>query len=235
MQIVETEHRVPCWDEDNETIKLLTVSVARGMNSAGTPLIPSKITTSDLAVIDKPTPAKLVFPLCPDHLITLLQFNVLRASIANRRLLAPLEPASPDKCSSPAALHILPRLPDPHLLPTSLHPTALQCTIPHEDWIDIIPHPGWRDNVIRAVGHFDEDELWSDVIGGLFEGFPDSDVEHRGVVAWSPPWHVSGWEVSEGFWRKWGWTLDGCEEVLEATNTWRRKRGEEPLVWEVYP
>lgn len=87
--------------------------------------------------------------------------------------------------------------------------------------------------MIRASGKFDEDELWSDMIGGLFEGFSGSEVERRGVILWSPPWHVSGWEISEGFSRKWGWCLKGCGEVLEATNRWRRERGEEPLVLEV--
>jgi hypothetical protein len=74
--------------------------------------------------------------------------------------------------------------------------------------------------------------LWTDTIGGLFEGFPASECEQRGV-AWSPPWHISGWEVSEGFWRKWGWSFKGCQEALEATNRWRREREEEPLVFDV--
>lgn len=86
---------------------------------------------------------------------------------------------------------------------------------------------------MRAIGTFDEDDLWADVIGGLFDGFPASECEHRGLVAWSPPWDISGWEISEGFWRKWGWTLRGCKEALDATNKWRRERGETPLVVEL--
>jgi hypothetical protein len=76
-------------------------------------------------------------------------------------------------------------------------------------------------------------ELWSDTIGGLFEGFPASEIEQRGVIAWSPPWDVSGWEVSEGFWRKWAWSFKGCGDALEATNKWRKERGEKPLVFEI--
>jgi len=91
----------------------------------------------------------------------------------------------------------------------------------------------WRDNFILAAGSYDEDELWSDTVGGLFEGFPDSECAKRGVIAWSPPWDVSGWEISEGFWRKWGWLMRGCGDVLEATNKWRELRGEEPLVVEI--
>ena len=68
-----------------------------------------------------------------------------------------------------------------------------------------------------------------DLLGGLWEGFSDSECERRGLIAWSTPWEISGWEVSEGFLKKWGWSLRGCEGVLEATNRWRALRGEEPL------
>jgi hypothetical protein len=33
--------------------------------------------------------------------------------------------------------------------------------------------------------------------------------------------------------KKWGWLLEGCEGVMEATNWWRASRGEEPLVVEI--
>jgi hypothetical protein len=87
--------------------------------------------------------------------------------------------------------------------------------------------------MLRALGQFDEDELWSDTIGGLFEGFPDSEIEHRGVIIWSTPWDIRGWEISPGFWEKWRWTLNGCEDIIEATNHWRSIRGEFPLVDEM--
>jgi hypothetical protein len=170
---------------------------------------------------------KIILPLSPDHLIPLLQYNVLRAFITNRQLLIGFL-GTEGECAS-AALHILPEPSGTPELPSTLFPTLLQQTIPHEDWIDIIPHATWRDNVIRAIGTFDEDELWSDTIGGLFEGFPHSEVEQRGVIAWSPSWHVSGWELSEGFWQKWSWSFQGCEDILEATNHWRNLRGEAPL------
>lgn len=173
----------------------------------------------------------VVFPLCPDHLITLLQYNVLRALLANQTLvstLSPIQSYDSGECSS-AAIHVLSGPVLPGVLPESLQPTQLQCMIPHEGWVDIIPHPIWRDNILRALGKFDEDELWSDSIGGLFEGFPASELEQRGVIAWSPPWDARGWEISEGFWQKWGWSLKGCDEVLAATNYWRGIRGEERL------
>lgn len=151
--------------------------------------------------------------------------------MANHQLLSDL--LGPSSGCSPEELHVLPTPTGLQAIPPSLYPTLLQQTLPHEDWVDAIPHPVWRDNILKAIGTFDEDELWSDTIGGLFEGFPRSEIEYRGVIAWWPPWHVSGLEVSEGFYRKWGWSLRGCDEVLEVTNQWRRSRGEEPLLIDV--
>jgi hypothetical protein len=99
----------------------------------------------------------------------------------------------------------------------------------HSDWIDLFPCPEGRDRLIRAVGTFDEDELWADCIGGLYEGFPDDELKRRGIIAWSPPWEITGWEMSEGFLRKWGWLFKGLPGALEATNRWRMERGEEPF------
>ena len=206
--------------------------MANALRSTATPLIPDRPALVPLEALGRP-PERIVFPLSPDHLITLLQFNVLRGLVTNRSLLLPLlKDDHLGECSS-TALQILPSPTSPQEVPPSLQPTVLQRTIPHEDWIDVIPHPVLRDNLILSSGKFDEDGLWSDTVGGLFEGFPASEIEQRGVIAWSPPWHVSGWEFSEGFWRKWGWSLKGCPEALEATNKWRRKRGEKPLVVEL--
>lgn len=222
---------MPCWNEARQAVTMLPSSVAHGLYKPQTPLVATQ-QSADKSQLNIHSSQPTLFPLCPDHLITLLQFNTLRASIENRRLLQPLEQFSLASCST-SELRILPTLVDPSLLPPSLIPTELQCSIPHEDWVDIVPHPRWRDNMLRALGQFDEDELWSDTIGGLFEGFPDSEIEHRGVIIWSTPWDIRGWEISPGFWEKWGWTLNGCEDIIEATNHWRRIRGETPLVDEM--
>ena len=227
--LVKTEPEIPCWVEDEQSVTTFPVSKAYAFNSITNPLIPCESTTPSPATLDQSPPPRIIFPLSPDHLITLLQYNVLRGCLTNRHLLSCLKPTYlTNECSS-AALAIVPSPSKTQAIPPSLYPTVLQRTVPHEDWIDIIPHPVWRDNFIRAIGTFDEDELWADTVGGLFEGFPDSETERRGVIAWSPAWHVGGWELSEGFWRKWRWSLEGCEDVLEATNSWRNKRGEKPL------
>lgn len=180
-------------------------------------------------LLDKSTGEQpnVAFPLCPDHLITLLQYNAVRALITNRNLISGIL-VTPLECLE-EVIHIIPYPSQPELVPPKLLPTILQQTVPHGDWIDLFPCPEGRDRLIRAIGTFDEDELWADCIGGLYEGFPDDEIERRGIIAWSPPWDITGWEMSEGFIRKWGWLFRGLPGALEATNRWRIGRGEEPL------
>jgi len=111
-----------------------------------------------------------------------------------------------------------------------------------------------RDNFIiaQAQGRLDEDDLCEDLVGGLFEGYGESnDQESRGsrqklereekeggrgdsgLVVWKDPWDPSGWELMPGFLRTWGWLLGGCEDLIESTNRWRALRGEDPLIVEV--
>jgi len=97
--------------------------------------------------------------------------------------------------------------------------------------IGIVPFPAMRDNLILNAGTFDEDDLCCDLVGGLYEGF--NDVERRGIMVWGEPWSVDGWELSEGFIKKWGFLLKGCVDLIEATNRWRARRGESILVVEV--
>ncbi|KAI1109344.1 hypothetical protein F5Y14DRAFT_432884 [Nemania sp. NC0429] len=215
----ESSAMVDCWDMERRSITSVSASRARQLYNARNPLLPDKRTKEKF---------NIVFPLCPDHLITLLQFNALRAMAVNRTIISGVL-ATPLDCDE-SVVHIMPYPARPGLLPSTLLPTDLQQTVPHSDWIDVFPSPGGRDRLIRASGTFDEDDLWADCIGGLYEGFPDDEVERRGIIAWSPPWDIAGWEMSEGFLRKWGWLFKGFPGALEATNRWRVKRGEEPFV-----
>lgn len=88
-----------------------------------------------------------------------------------------------------------------------------------------------RDNLILNRDKYDHDDLCCDLVGGLYDGFDN--VENMGLMIWGDPWTEEGWEVSEGFARKWGWTLKGCTKLLDATNMWRDKRGEHRLLFEV--
>lgn len=47
-----------------------------------------------------------------------------------------------------------------------------------------------------------------------------------GLISWSDPWDIAGWEVTDSFARKWSFLLHGCSDVKEATNKWRLSRDE---------
>ncbi|KAL5330782.1 hypothetical protein ACEPPN_000305 [Leptodophora sp. 'Broadleaf-Isolate-01'] len=218
----KSEALVECWDFELQSVSAVPASRIKQLCNARNPLMPNKSSTEHV---------QIVFPLSPDHLITLLQFNALRALAVNRTLISGIL-ATPLDCADEEVIHIIPYPAKPELLPPALFPTTLQQTVPHADWIDLFPSPQGRDRLIRAVGTFDEDDLWTDCIGGLYEGFPDDEITRRGIVAWSPPWDITGWEMSEGFLRKWGWLFNGLPGALEATNRWRMERSEEPLVYD---
>ncbi|KAF2468690.1 uncharacterized protein BDR25DRAFT_343988 [Lindgomyces ingoldianus] len=168
------------------------------------------------------------FPLSPDHyLITLIQYNVLRASITNHAIVSIMH-TIPAECRAALTIQLLPR---PTTLPPSLLPTPLQKSTIHAPWIDAVPSPPLRDNLIQHYGTWDVDDWCEDVMGGLYEGFDD--CKQRGMLVWGDPWREESWEFSEGFVEKWGWMLKGCRELVEATNRWRESRGEERLVVEV--
>ncbi|KAJ1327032.1 DUF3425 domain-containing protein [Microdochium nivale] len=232
---------VPCWDEGGQAVLhfsplkasrvLAKKGTGRPSNTAGMfpYLSPSRQTQSSRA-------RTIILPLSSDHLIPLLQYNTLRAMLTNMQLLRRLAgSAGGPGCTADLLRLLLPPSSTTMAtgIPPSLVPTQLQLSIPHSEWLDAIPHPRWRDNLLLSLGAFDEGELRSDTVGGLFQGLPHTEVRARGVIAWYPPWHVSGWELSEGFWRKWRWSFVGCEDALEATNRWRARRGEDPLVFEI--
>lgn len=169
------------------------------------------------------------FPLSPDHqLIVLIQFNALRAAMTNLSILS-LQHRMPLECG--AAFHIVPYPSAPKTIPTALRPTAKQLITPHDPWIDMVPFPAMRDNLIALGDGVDEDDFCEDALGGLYEGYDE--IEARGLVVWGEPWAQDAWEVSEGFARKWARLLVGCDELVEATQRYRLARGEERLVIEV--
>ncbi|KAK1762283.1 hypothetical protein QBC33DRAFT_481679 [Phialemonium atrogriseum] len=219
--LIKSEALVECWDIEQQSVSIVPASRVKQLYNARNPLLPDKPRKKQFTIL---------FPLCPDHLITLLQFNALRALAANHILISGIL-VTPLDCDE-EVIHVIPYPTKPELLPSTLLPTTLQQSVPHGNWIDLFPCPEGRDRLIRAAGTFDEDELWADCVGGLYEGFPDDEIERRGIIAWWPPWDITGWEMSEGFLRKWGWLFKGLPGPLEATNRWRKERGEEPFVYD---
>jgi hypothetical protein len=142
-------------------------------------------------------------------------------------------------------------------IPPSLVPTALQQSRDHSTWINVIPFPRIRDNLIRYEGRFDPWELMQDLVGDLMNSTParrrdapvsanvpeiqlaltlpsQSDPDEvtagrKGLIVWGEPHEMGNWEATPGFLAKWGWIVDGCDELVEISNYWRMRRGEEPM------
>jgi len=169
------------------------------------------------------------FPLSVDHqLFTMIQYNTLRGVMTNMSIL--LHPSGrPLEGWADFYTEDLPTPPD-HA-PSSLQPTYLQKIVKHESWVDIIPCPVMRDNILRNQDNLDADALCEDFLGGMDEGV--SEVQNRGMILWGEPWSEDGWEISEGFARKWSFLLKGCGDLIKATNRWRKARGEKRLIVEM--
>jgi hypothetical protein len=138
-------------------------------------------------------------------------------------------------------------------IPESLRPTRLQNTRVHATCLDLIPFAQIRDNLIEQEGRFSWAELIEDLVGHLVNPFcflgpqrqqdahiaeeeapwygdeDDFTANRNGIIVWGPAHRPESWEVTAGFLRKWGWSLKGCQGIIESTNLWRKTRGEEPL------
>ncbi|KAE8354603.1 hypothetical protein BDV28DRAFT_146971 [Aspergillus coremiiformis] len=142
-------------------------------------------------------------------------------------------------------------------LPESLAPTSLQMDVVHATWINLIPFPQMRDNLIAWDTCYDHPEFVRDLLGDtidenilaapwstrkliasklvLSEGNNDEVAASRkGLILWGEPHRVESWEATPGFIRKWPWVVEGCEELIESSNRWRMMRGEEPMRISVY-
>ncbi|KAM0276573.1 hypothetical protein ACHAQH_006626 [Verticillium albo-atrum] len=165
-------------------------------------------------------PDRNIFPLSTDHLIPLIHYNVKRASHTNIAILAITSIVCID-----SPYKTMPLFPYPHTLPESLVPTSLQRSTLHPPWVDILPSPRMRNNVIRALRTFSEADYCATFSSGR--------TATEGMIAWTDPWTPDGWEVTEGMLRNWGFLLKGCHDMMAATNRWRAKRNEPPLVFEI--
>jgi hypothetical protein len=164
----------------------------------------------------------------PQRLTMLVRYNVVRAVATNMKLLG--VPAVFVLGSCALIRGDIELFPAPDIVPASLLPTETQRAVPHERWIDMLPCPRMRDNLIRHWGEFDEEAYLCDASG---ENCIEVLAEATGMLVWADPWDVRGWELTEGFVRKWRGLLEGCEEAIEASNRWRALRGEAPLDVEI--
>lgn len=199
-------------------------------------------------------------PPLAKHLLHLVNYNVFRGFFANKSALSRVTThiiQRPDRSQVVNIMEALPRhtiiVPTGSNIPRHLVPTALQTQKSHATWIDFIPFPRIRDNLIAQEDQFDHREFMADVIGDVMDkllfsnrkstvdpqgsshlvlgdGLDNGMTANRnGLVLWGEPHNPKSWEATPGFLRKWGWTVDGCDELIKSSNHWRMLRGEEMM------
>lgn len=168
----------------------------------------------------------------PAYLPTLTRLNVLDAMARNAAAIGlNIKGLCCDDFISPFNQHGPPAPWISQILascPATLLPTPTQQAIVHHPWIDLIPIPRFRDNILIAMhtGLIDDDELCADLL--RFDGSPG---DSPALIVWTDSWDIRGWEASVPFLRKWGWLINGCSDLYLATNEWREKRGEKRLTF----
>lgn len=182
-------------------------------------------------------------------LLSVMQFNVIRAATANATVMGlAWEQLIDDDAISPFnGCAIFPALPPAPCgsvttlgtgngaasdgnelvhLPPGLQPTALQRQVIHHPWIDLCPQPSLRDALLRRLNDIDEDEFCHH----LFLQSSDSDEDGMiGMVIWGEPFDPAAYEISETMLRKWPWLAKECPDIIKTTNYWRTGREEKPL------
>ncbi len=161
-----------------------------------------------------------------DQLLVLEKFNVFRALLSNSFTLGfATEAHMKDDALSPFFL----KPSESHWnfsLPVALRPTKLQRRVPHHPWIDLLPFPRMRDNLLLAGLTFDDMELCGDLVGMFSTPRGNGNA---GLVVWGSAWSPNEWEITSEFLKRWSWTVEGCWELSESTNRWRARRGDMPL------
>ncbi|KAH8676529.1 hypothetical protein BGZ60DRAFT_402794 [Tricladium varicosporioides] len=172
-------------------------------------------------------------PFSSDHqLFVTIQYNALRGCLANMSILLGLKGNPVDNWAEVFVEDLpIPVPKDGTPIPKSLQFTSLQKAISHESWIDVIPSAAMRDIIIKNQETIDADMLCDDLLGGMYEGL--NEIGNRGLILWGEPWSEDGWEVSEGFAKKWSFLLEESELLIRSTNKWRGERGEERLIVEI--
>lgn len=124
-------------------------------------------------------------------------------------------------------------------LKPDLRPGREQVAVAHHPFIDCLPFPTLRRNLLVHGAHIDAEQLQLDVVEGLvcWGGAGISRRDSKDAAGGAPtgtPWDVRSWEAKEGFLLKY-WTMLGGEdgELVRQSEWWRGIRGEEPLCIEL--
>ncbi|OJJ73453.1 hypothetical protein ASPBRDRAFT_205697 [Aspergillus brasiliensis CBS 101740] len=129
-----------------------------------------------------PPTSSISINISPDHhLLHLITHNVFRALYSNKTLLYALSTShipGPNPNESIQIIHdglifpiyatLIPNsYPSPSPpIPTSLFPTPSQQNLIHCSWIDLVPFPRMRENLIAWEACFDHEEFVRDIVGG---------------------------------------------------------------------
>ncbi|KAJ5671934.1 hypothetical protein N7507_001061 [Penicillium longicatenatum] len=196
-----------------------------------------------------------------DQVLHLIHYNAFRGFYRNKILLgrtamslSPGRKPVPFDEAFPSFSVVVPRALD-IVVPGNLTPTQSQMSLIHSTWINSLPFPAMRDNLIKWEGSFNHAEFAKDVMGNIIDSilFPQPEgssvtglmVENQGIeeledddevtanqsglIVWGEPDRMDSWEATPGFLRKYAWAMTGCDGLIESSNKWRRTRGEEPL------
>lgn len=125
-------------------------------------------------------------------------------------------------------------------LKPDLRPSHEQIVTKHHPYIDILPFPTLRKNLIIHQQDIDEDEVFHDMLTGLMcwggagMGRRDRDIS-TGNASTGTPWDYRSWEARPWLLKKY-WTLLGGEdgELVRQSEWWRSMRGDDALEIEVH-
>lgn len=159
-----------------------------------------------------------------DHLLTLSKINVFRAFLQKTLSILGMGESWMYDHTISSFSTLQPGYADGSSLPPTLRPTALQLSQPHHPWLDYFPLPRMRDNLLRAAGSFNEEQLCIDIFG-----FWDPSMGNCSLLVWGEPANPGNWEVTERFLQRWSWVIRGCPELMRSANYWRRQRGEKMI------
>ncbi|KAK3069403.1 hypothetical protein LTR53_012277 [Teratosphaeriaceae sp. CCFEE 6253] len=160
-----------------------------------------------------------------DELAQLINRNLMQAAVTNTTALGIDQTAL-----RTGALVYTPRPPPHSTLPPALVPVELQYRVAHDPILDIIPCARLRHNVLYAIANGQVSAAaFAKCVrgsGAMEQASGGGGWQRNGLVVWAAPELVGSWELSEPFLRRWAPLLQGCEELIAATNAWRSRRGE---------
>ncbi|TGO60584.1 hypothetical protein BCON_0034g00200 [Botryotinia convoluta] len=93
-------------------------------------------------------------------------------------------------------------------------PDADECTLQMRDALTALP--SFEEN----NSGIDDSEDQDDYTAG-----------RKCMINLGDPWNVESWEVTPGFLRRWSWALEGCDDLIHASNKWRASRNERLITW----